>query len=133
MASSVTKEDVDRWTSEGVATWTSDNGLDATIVGFVREQDIDGDQLLKLTTEHLCLYRMSLGHAGKLMDAINALKRRLGGSRLQTVVYCKGSCYFSRHSHDLLFLSSFGHPVCIGLTRGACRPQLSPVSVALII
>ena len=74
MASVVTKEDVERWTVEQVATWASDKGLSVAIVDFLRQQQIDGDQLLKVTKNDLVtICKMPLGFSGKLVDAINEL------------------------------------------------------------
>ena len=78
MASRVTKYDVVQWEKEDVATWASDNGLSATISDFLRQQEIDGDELLKLTMENLKIFGMALGNAGKLMRAVSELKGGLG-------------------------------------------------------
>jgi hypothetical protein len=76
-----TLEDVRGWVALRVKQWAMTVGLDDDDAGILAKQKIDGTALLDVVTEEklIKMYDMPGGPAGKLMNAVAAIKKA-GGS-----------------------------------------------------
>lgn len=70
-----TLEMVLRWGVDSVCEWGRAAALPDPVLLFLAEQCIAGKQLTKLSYEKLAIYKLPLGLAAELMDAVNDLNK----------------------------------------------------------